>query len=53
MYCLFDKVTARYILQGLRKLSDRDAPTPDEDLALEFFFQSLQVHQLFIVPAAL
>ena len=51
MYCLFDKVMSRYVMQGLRKLSDLQIPTADEEIALKFFFNEANNHIFYVVPA--
>lgn len=40
MRCLLDKVTARYLLQGLRKIGERQTPTKEEQETLDFFAAS-------------
>ena len=42
MRCLLDKVTVRYLLQGLRKLGEQQTPTFDESLTLNFFAMNAQ-----------
>jgi len=51
MSYLYDKVTARYVLQGLRKISDGQRLTPDEKIALDFFSIHRFQNALYIVPA--
>lgn len=51
MRCLLDKVTARYVMQGLLKLAEERALTPEEIFSLDFFTRASSFElQLFIVP---
>ena len=51
MRCLLDKVTARYILQGLLKLAEGRSLTAGELFALDFFsLANPQTLRLFIAP---
>lgn len=51
MRCLLDKVTARYILQGLLKLAEGQNVTTEELFALDLFsLANPQTVHLFIVP---
>ncbi len=51
MRCLLDKVTARYIIQGLLKLAAGQNLTPEEIFALDLFsLANSQTVRLFIVP---
>jgi len=38
------------MLQGLRKVSQRERPTGDEQIALDFFLQERAKNQIYIVP---
>lgn len=52
MRCLLDKVTARYILQGLLKLDEGNIPTRNETFSLNLFLQAAsETGQLFVVPS--
>lgn len=51
MRCLLDKVTARYIMQGLLKLAEERTLTREEIFSLDFFTRASSADlQLFIVP---
>jgi len=51
MHCLLDKVTARYIVQGLLKLAENRSPTREEISALDLFSLAHSSEmQFFIVP---
>jgi hypothetical protein len=51
MRCLLDKVTARYIVQGLLKLAENRNLTREEIAALDLFsFAHPQNMQLFVLP---
>jgi len=51
MRCLLDKVTARYLLQGLRKIGEQQTPTHEEIATLDFFAVTLQGDvRLYIAP---
>ncbi len=53
MRCLLDKVTARYILQGLLKLAENRNPTIEEMFALDLFSRAdSEAFCLFITPPA-
>lgn len=52
MRCLLDKVTARFIVQGLIKLAEQRAPAENEAVALDLFVRAISpTYTLFIVPA--
>jgi len=51
MYCLLDKVTARFIVQGLTKVGEQRAPTENESIALDLFARAISPeYNLFIAP---
>ncbi len=51
MRCLLDKVTARYLLQGLRKIGEERTLTSAEAATLILFTQSYQsALRLYIAP---
>jgi hypothetical protein len=54
MRCLLDKVSARFIVQGLLKLGEGRPPTDEEELALDLFARAPTApHDLFIAPPTL
>ena len=51
IHCLLDKVTARYIVQGLLKLAEKREPSQEEVIALELFsFAHSSTIHFFVVP---
>lgn len=49
MRCLLDKVTARFIVQGIIKVAEQRAPTADESIALTLFARAASpTYNLFI-----
>lgn len=54
MRCLLDKVSARFMVQGLLKLGEGRPPTDKEELALDLFARAPTApHELFIAPPTL